>query len=495
MYKFDQEKFWAGTPGSYWAILDAQERFQEALASNTFAGKDSMKAFIDEMAGPVMTVEGSVAVVEVKGSLINGSAGFMRLYGALGYDDIREALTDALADKNVKSIMLRVDSGGGQVAGCQELGNYIREVDAQKPVVAHTDTAMCSAAYWLGSSARTVTAGSTAIVGSIGVLIVHQEISKMMADQGVTTTVIRSGKYKAIANRFEPLSDLAKEEMQAQVDDLDQTFTAYVADRRGVSVEVARRKMGQGREFLGARAVDAGLVDKLSTLSEAHAEAEVTASKRTNLRAGVASGSGQANNPANVHQGSVMKINLTTQQIAAIAAGATLESLGLPKADLEALQAAAAASQEGNPTGEPEGEQAPADNAQATNAGTQPAAEGNSQDFLRAELRDAYTTIGTLQAKVATLEASAEAGKAERNTLLNIARGSIGNMQVALGGANAAATLSDDQVAAEHTRLAAVFADKFPVGRVSATVAEQQVEKPAASVNHLFLAALAMGKK
>lgn len=489
MYKFDQDKFWAGTSASYWAAIDAQEKFNEFLSSNnSTAAKDSLKAFIDEMAGPVMSVEGSVAVINIKGSLINGSAGYMRLFGALGYDDIREALTEAVADKNVKSILLQIDSGGGQVAGCQELGNYIRDVSAQKPVSAHTDTAMCSAAYWLGSSADTVTAGSTAMVGSIGVLIVHQELSKMMADQGVTTTVIRSGKYKAISNRFEPLSELAKEELQSQVDDLDQTFTAYVAERRGVSPEVARRRMGQGREFLGAKAVDAGLVDKITTLSQAHAESELTASKRRNARTPVASRGTQADTPANVHQGSEMKINLTAQQLAALQAGASLETLGLEPEALAALQAAASQPQE-----QPAATETPA--AAETPAAPAPAQAEASLEFLRAELRDAYATIGKLEGKVSDLEAAAETGKAERSSLLNIARASLGNMQVALGGTNSAAAVSDDQVAAEHARIAAVFAEKFPVGRVSAATNEAKETPSATSPSPEFLAVLAMNRK
>lgn len=485
MFKFDQDKFWAGTPASYWAAMDAQTKVAEHLASgNSPVKADGLKDFIDEVAGPVMSVEGNVAVVNVKGSLINGAAGYGRLYGLLGYDDIREALTDAVADRNVKSVLLNVDSSGGQVAGCQELGNYIRDVSAEKPVHTHSDTVMCSAAYWLGVSADKVTSGSTAIVGSIGVLQIHQENSKMMAEAGVTTTVIRSGKYKAIANRFEPLSDLAREEMQSQVDDLDLTFTSYVAERRNVSYENARRTMGQGREFLGAKAVDAGLVDGLSTLSQAHADADLTASKRRNTRQGVASLSPQANNPANTSQGNLMKINLTPEQLAQLQAGAPLASLSLPVADLQALaeqaNAAVLAAQ------------------QATAKPVEPAAQepkaDTAQGFLRAELHDAYATIGSMRAKLTALEAEAEASKAERASLLQIARASVGNMQVALGGVNAAAALADDAVATEHARVEALYTEKFPVGRVSAAATESKANKPKDNINPLFLAALAQNR-
>lgn len=493
MYKFDQEKFWAGTSASFYAVIDAQERAIEYLSSAEARGKADVKAWVDEMVGPVYTPEGSVGVINIKGSLINGEAGFMRLYGALGYDDIREALTEAVADKNVKTIMLKIDSGGGQVAGVQELGDYIREVSKVKAVSAFSDTIMASAAYWLGCSADKVMSGKTTTVGSIGVLIVHQEVSKMMADAGVTTTIVRSGKYKALVNRYEPLSELAKEELQSQVDDLDNTFISYVADQRGVSVDAARRKMGQGREFLGARALDAGLVDSITTFSDAHAVLNgSTASKAPNARKPVASHSASANNPPNAQQGSPMKVNLTPEQLAALAAGAAVASLGLSAEEQAAVEAAMNASTAETPE-EPE-QPAATEQPAAAQPNTQPAANTSVVDFLRAELKDANTTLAATTAELTTAKAQIESNKTERAALLQIARAHIGNMQVALGGTNTADALADADVLAEHTRMTESFAKKFKVGRV--TAAPKSEEQPqAATLSPTLLAVLAQAQK
>lgn len=493
MHKFDQEKFWAGSSASFFAVIDAQERAVEYLASSEAKARSDVKAWVDEMVGPVYTPEGSVGVINIKGSLVNGEAGVMRLYGALGYDEIRQALTEAVADKNVRSILLKIDSGGGQVAGVEELGKYIMEVAKVKPVTSFTDTVMASAAYWLGCCADTIMAGNTATVGSIGVLIVHQEVSKMMADSGVTTTIVRSGKYKALVNRFEPLSDLAKEELQAQVDDLDATFIAHVADRRGTSPEVARRKMGQGREFLGARAVDAGLVDSLSTFSEAHAAADgSTASKAPNARKPVASRQTASNNGANDPQGTRMKINLTPEQLAALAGGAPLASLGLTD---EQLQAATAA--ESQAKAEAEAKKKADEAAAAAGNTTEPAANAGNDNvvqFLRNELRDANASLAQANVELVQAKAALEPLKAENQALLAIARGSLGNMQVALGGTNTAETVADKDVAAEHARVAEAFTKRFPVGRTSAAVTEPHADNHVAGPNETMVAVLRMAR-
>ena len=150
---------------------------------------------------------------------------------------------------------------------------------AIKPVVSYSGSTMASAAYWLGSSAGRILAGKTAIVGSIGVVMTHVERSKQLADNGVKATVIRSGKYKQMANSVEPLSDEAKAELQALVDDLNQMFEATVAQNLGVSQKQVHEKMGQGREFLGAKAQAAGLVHGISNFDEALSVAKLLGSR------------------------------------------------------------------------------------------------------------------------------------------------------------------------------------------------------------------------
>lgn len=492
MFKLTQEKFWAGTSASYWSALEAVERAEEKLASTELASKSRISEYVDELVGPMMSVEGQVAHIQVKGSLINGSAGFGRLYGVTGYDDIHQALTDAVADKNVRSILLNVDSGGGQVAGCQELCNYIAEVSKIKPVFSHTSTGMMSAAYWIGGSARKVYASETAMVGSIGVLIIHQEVSKAMAEAGITTTLVRSGKYKALANRYEPLSETAKEELQAQVDELDRIFVSHVAEHRQVSVEVVRKKMAQGREFLGQQAMEAGLVDDILSYSDAHSLADAAASKSQNLQKPVARGHAESHNLIQVQQGTTMKLNLTAEQLAALAAGAPVSSLGLSNEDAQALTESMQAA-EGKLNGEGE---AASESATATTEETKPKADSNDQivSFLRGELRDANSALASSNQKIQDLESERDGYTAERAELLKIAKASIGKMQVALGMSDSTAAMADSAVVAEHTKLSEAFSNKFKVNGVAAVKPEAKKEDKAPAIRPEFAAAMALAK-
>lgn len=488
MYKdISQEKFWAGNAASYWAVLEAQAKTEELLSKKNFESADSMKAYIDEIAGPVMDLQGDIAVINIKGSLVNGSAGFSRLWGVLGYDDIREAVTAAVAEKHAKGILLHIDSGGGQVAGCQDLGNYIMEVGKIKPVDTFTPNYMGSAAYWLGCCGNNLKAAPTAVVGSIGVLIVHQEISKMLEEQGVTTTVVRSGKYKAIANRFEPLSDDAKEQLQSQVDAIDKIFVGHVAARRGVSAETARKNMGQGQEFLGEQAKDAGLVDSIGTLSDAHSQLDRAVNDPKRARKPVAGSRAAADTASHVSVGSEMKVNLTQEQLAALANGASVESLGLSEADTKAVKAMLSATDEDAEAAAAEEAAAQAAQAAAQAAATAPKA-GNEQ-ALRAELSETQLKLARAQVKIEGLEEAAAKQAEAISSMQSIARTAIGGMQVALLGTDASAAVADSNLVAEHARLSVLFKEKFKAGRVSSAAKTEETAK--AAVNPLFLAALA----
>ena len=163
-----------------------------------------------------------------------------------------------------------VDSPGGTTAGVEELSDLIWTGSQRKPVVAVANSQMASAAYWLasqvGGKQLRLVASPGADAGSIGVFMMHQDVSGMMEQDGVKVTFIRAGKYKTETNPFEPLSDEAREHLQAQVDATYETFVAHVARGRGVAKSVAKEGFGQGRMFHASQAAEMGLVDRVATM-------------------------------------------------------------------------------------------------------------------------------------------------------------------------------------------------------------------------------------
>ncbi len=208
---------------------------------------------------PYELLDGGIAVIPIAGALSKADRWWSlgSSYKAIG-NQIRQALEDAA----VRHILLDVDSPGGDAAGVQELASIIAAANLVKPVYAWADGQCCSAAYWLASAARTLTVNPATEVGSIGVVGIHLEITKAAESAGYTFTVIRSGKEKAFGNSYERLSPDALASIQGRFDGLYALFIQGVAANRGLDAAQAGN-WAEGRVFLAADALAAGLVDRL----------------------------------------------------------------------------------------------------------------------------------------------------------------------------------------------------------------------------------------
>lgn len=161
---------------------------------------------------------------------------------------------------------MRIDSPGGPPAGLEEFNETIRSLT--KPIIGFSDGMVASGAMWVASALDGLIVTKTAHVGSIGVIAVVMEFSKMMENDGVKATLIRSGKLKAIGGRFEPLTEEAEDAIQEVVDHLHGVFVDTVSDGLGMSVDEVS-KLADGRIFMGRQAVDVGLADSTGLLNDA----------------------------------------------------------------------------------------------------------------------------------------------------------------------------------------------------------------------------------
>src|SRR5574337_350059 len=124
-----------------------------------------------------------------------------------------------------------------------------------------------SSTEMVAAAADAVYAGAaTDVLGSIGVVATHKDISAAEAKMGVKTTEIVAGKYKRAASQYAPLSADGAASIQAKVDELYAIFVADVARYRGVSTEQVLADMADGRTFMAAEAIDRGLADGLMPL-------------------------------------------------------------------------------------------------------------------------------------------------------------------------------------------------------------------------------------
>lgn len=214
-----------------------------------------------------------VAVIPIEGVIAKRMNLFMQISGGTSTELLSRDIKAALADPQIKAIVLSIDSPGGTIDGTADLTAIVRAGRDLKPIVAYTDGMMCSAAYWIGSAAGQLFIGNdTTQVGSIGVVATHVDVSRSEERCGVKTTEIYAGKYKRIASQYSPLSEEGRASIQERVDYLYSVFVSAVAENRGVSVETALKDMADGRIFSGKQAVSAGLVDGVSTLDALVAE-------------------------------------------------------------------------------------------------------------------------------------------------------------------------------------------------------------------------------
>lgn len=213
------------------------------------------------------TVSAGVAVIALDGIIAKRMNMFTQISGGTSSELAGQDLRAALADPNVNSVVLAIDSPGGTVDGAQTLSDAVFAGRRVKPIVALASGVMASAAYWIGSAAQAVyIADSTTITGSVGVVSSHVDISQAEAREGVKTTEIYAGKYKRIASQYSPLSDAGRQAMQDQVDYMYSVFVGDVARNRGVSVDTVLQRMADGKTFIGQQGIDAGLVDGITTL-------------------------------------------------------------------------------------------------------------------------------------------------------------------------------------------------------------------------------------
>jgi len=234
-----------------------------------------------------------VAVLPIDGVIAKRANLFTQISGGTSSQLIARDLQAALNDPAVHSIILAIDSPGGTVDGTQTLADAVMAARDVKPIVSLASGAMASAAYWIGSAAQAayIVDGTTG-VGSIGVVATHTDISQAEAKNGVKTTEVYAGKYKRVASQYGPLSDAGRQSIQDAVDYTYSLFVSAVATQRGVSEKTVLKDMADGRVFIGQQAIDAGLVDGVSTLdalvAQLNQERANGAQAKPQARAGVA---------------------------------------------------------------------------------------------------------------------------------------------------------------------------------------------------------------
>lgn len=221
-------------------------------------------------AGGNQSSGGMIAVINIMGIIAQHAHQVDDVSGPGGTstERVAKSFRAAIADPNVSSIIFNIDSPGGSVSGVQALADEIFAARGRKPIVAQVNSMMASAAYWIGSAADEIVMTPGAQAGSIGVYLMHKDISKKADTEGVKVTFIKAGRFKTEGNSFEAIGEEALSSFQSSVDSYYSDFTKSVARHRGVTDSDVRGGFGEGRMVKDHKAVKAGMADQVATLDE-----------------------------------------------------------------------------------------------------------------------------------------------------------------------------------------------------------------------------------
>lgn len=237
-----------------------------------------------------MQRRGAVCVIPIVGPIFRYANWFAALCGGATVEDLARDLRMAVDDPMCESVILSIDSPGGEAAGIAELAAMIRAAAGRKPVVAYVGHQGCSAAYWLAAACSEIVLASTGMVGSIGVVMGYPRKDANPNARSVEFVSSQSPNKRPDVDEPE-----GRAEVQRLVDDLAEEFVSAVAEYRDVAPETVLADFGRGGILVGRKAVAAGMADRVGTFEGLLAEmAGGTVPRRAGMTQAAAPG---ASNP------------------------------------------------------------------------------------------------------------------------------------------------------------------------------------------------------
>lgn len=205
-----------------------------------------------------------VAVLHMDGEIVEGKDDYDNIAG----DRFVQEIDKLRKDKNVKAVVLRVNSPGGSVSASEKIRAALDLLQAEKPLVASFGNYAASGGYWISNGCQKIYANPTSITGSIGVFSMIPEVSAVTKKVGVNIETVGSNKHSDMFSMVRPFDTKELAYMQASVEDIYERFVNLVAAGRGLEPD-AVDAIAQGRVWTGADALNIGLVDELGTLQDA----------------------------------------------------------------------------------------------------------------------------------------------------------------------------------------------------------------------------------
>ncbi|MFN3504851.1 MAG: signal peptide peptidase SppA [Caldimicrobium sp.] len=196
-----------------------------------------------------------LAVLEVNGVILQG-------------EPYLSALREIRERKDIKAMVLRIDSPGGAVSACQEIFEELKSLRSKKPLIVSIGGVAASGGLYLALAGEKIYINPGSITGSIGVLIQLPNLEKLMEKIGISTETIKSGEFKDTGTSLRKLSPKEREYLQKLVNTLHLQFVKAVSEERKIPLDQVKA-LADGRVFTGEEAIKLKLADEIGNFYKA----------------------------------------------------------------------------------------------------------------------------------------------------------------------------------------------------------------------------------
>ncbi len=211
------------------------------------------------------------------------SGNILALYYAYGGIDMGDSKTDGSGinsgkvirdlrklkeDKNVKAVVLRVNSPGGSAFGSEQIWEAVEALKKEKPVIVSMGDYAASGGYYISCGADWIVADPTTLTGSIGIFGMIPNTGKLMDKIGLDFGVIKTNEFSDLVSLVRPMDTREKALVQRMIDEGYELFTSRCAEGRNMEIEELK-KIAEGRIWTGEMALELGLVDELGGVDRA----------------------------------------------------------------------------------------------------------------------------------------------------------------------------------------------------------------------------------
>ena len=213
-----------------------------------------------------------IAVIYAQGNIVSGEG----LPGQIGGDSLARQVRELRLDKDVKAVVLRVNSPGGSALASDIIQREVRLLHKEKPVIISMGDVAASGGYWISTYSNKIFAESNTITGSIGVISINYNYQKLANKNGITWDVVKTSKLADSSTIARPRTPQELAVSQQMVNDIYDDFLNKVSESRKLPKQKVA-EIAQGRVWSGTDAKKIGLVDEIGGLNDAIAYAATTA--------------------------------------------------------------------------------------------------------------------------------------------------------------------------------------------------------------------------